>query len=195
MYDISRPRLESTNADKKWHKKFDSLTYNIVSEAYDETLPNAESGLSWLNYEITNSKDDITGKPITGLSGANNIGNHIDDIPESLTPYGTIITFYAEDMAGNGIYDANSANAVVVKVDKTAPSITQLTVNNQEGGNHPVPYGGQPVIKATASDNLTLDKAVIEVVYPDGTTRGTTKNINKRGKWFTRYYRDCKLHD
>ncbi len=179
LYDISRPRLKSTNADKKWHKKFDSLTYNIVSEAYDETLPNVESGLSWLNYEITNSKGDMTREPIAGLSGASEYGNHIDDIPESLTPYGTIITFNAEDMAGNGIYDANSDNVVYVKVDKTAPSITQLTVNNQEGGNHPVPYGGQPVIKATASDNLTLDKAVIEVVYPDGTTRGATTNINK----------------
>ncbi len=183
LYDISRPRLESTNADDEWHKKFDSLTYNIVSEAYmveGETLPEVESGLSWLNYEITNSKDgDITGNPITGLSGVNTIGADIDDIPESLTPYGTIITFNAEDVAGNGIYDTTNANAVVVKVDKTAPKITQLTVNNQEGGNHPVPYGGQPVIKATASDNLTLDKAVIEVVYPDGTTRGTTTNINK----------------
>lgn len=182
LYDISRPRLESTNTDNEWHKKFDSLTYNIVSEAYmvdGETLPDAESGLSWLNYEITNSKGDMTRDRITGLSGADSYGAHINDIPESLTPYGTIITFNAEDVAGNGIYNTANANAVVVKVDKTAPSITNLAVNGNEGGNHPVPYGGQPVIKATASDNLTLDKAVIEVVYPDGTTRGTTKNINK----------------
>lgn len=183
MYDMSRPMLESTNADDEWHKQFDPFTYTIVSKAYvveGETLPDVESGLSWQNYKITNSKADKEASYIEGgLTGAAEYGGRINDIPESLTPYGTVITFNAEDMAGNGIYDDGAANVVRVKVDKTAPNITQLTVNNQTGGNHPVPYGGQPVIQITAYDNLTLNKVVVEVVYPDGTTRGKTNTINK----------------
>lgn len=180
LYDISRPRLESTDADNEWHKEFD-VQYTIVSKAYDEAgevRPALESGLSWLKYEITNLKGETISKRIDG-TGALTYGSYINDVPESLTPYGTIITFNAEDKAGNGIYDAEDDNVVRVKVDKTAPNITQLTVNNQTGGNHPVPYGGQPVIQAVAKDNLTLDKVVVQVVYPDGRTRGVTNAVNK----------------
>lgn len=187
MYDMSRPRLESTNADKNWHKDFSTLHFVIVSEAYTkegQSLPDVESGLSWLSYEITNCKggDKTSDKIPAGMSGITRLDASIDEeIPESLTPYGTIITFNAEDKAGNSIYSDYNANTVFVKVDKTAPNITQLTVNNQEGGNHPVPYGGQPVIQTTAYDNLTLDKVVVEVVYPDGITRGKTNTINREG--------------
>lgn len=187
MYDMSRPRLESTNADKNWHKDFSTLHFVIVSEAYTkegQSLPDVESGLSWLSYEITNCKggDKTSDKIPAGMSGITRLDASIDEeIPESLTPYGTIITFNAEDKAGNSIYSDYNANAVVVKVDITAPNITQLTVNNQTGGNHPVPYGGQPVIQTTAYDNLTLDKVVVEVVYPDGITRGKTNTINREG--------------
>lgn len=181
LYDISRPRLESTNADNEWHKDFKPLKYEIVSEAYmvDEGLPDVESGLSWYNYKITNSKNDTESEIKDGLGGGIVTGNEarIDEVPESLTPYGTIITFNAEDKAGNSIYDEANANRVVVKVDKTNPSVTSLTVEGNK--NHQVPYGGQPVIKTVAYDNLTLDEVVVEVVYPDGTTRGTTNTINK----------------
>lgn len=187
MYDMSRPRLESTNADDEWHKDFGVLQFVIVSKAYTkegQSLPDVESGLSWLSYEITNCKggDKTSDKIPAGMSSITRLDASIDEeIPESLTPYGTIITFNAEDKAGNSIYSDYNANAVVVKVDKTAPNITQLTVNNQTGGNHPVPYGGQPVIQTTAYDNLTLDKVVVEVVYPDGITRGKTNTINREG--------------
>lgn len=183
LYDISRPRLDTTNADDEWHQNFNPLTYKIVSEAYiveGETLPEVESGLSWQNYKIENSKGDtVSGYIKGGLAGADGYENHIDDVPESLTPYGTIITFNAEDMAGNGIYDAGNANRVVVKVDKTAPRITSLSVDGNVSDNHQVPYGGQPVIRAVANDNLTLDEVVVEVGYPDGTTRGITNTVNK----------------
>ncbi len=185
LYDISRPRLESTNADdaEEWHQDFKPLSYKIVSEAYmveGETLPDIESGLSWQNYKITNSKADTESSYIKdGLAGANGFEARIEDVPESLTPYGTIITFNAEDMAGNSIYDTGNDNRVVIKVDKTAPSITSLTVEGNESVNHQVPYGGYPVIKAVANDNLTLDKVVVEVVYPDEITRGKTNTINK----------------
>lgn len=180
LYDISRPRLESTNADNEWHKDFKPLKCTIVSKAYmvEEGLPDVESGLSWYNYKITNSKNDMESEYIEGgLAGTDGIGARIDDVPESLTPSGTIITFNAEDRAGNSIYDEANANRVVVKVDKTKPEIKGLSVN--ESVNHQVPYGGQPVIKAVAYDNLTLDEVVVEVVYPDGTTRGKTNTINK----------------
>lgn len=184
LYDISRPRLESTNADDEWHKDFKPLSCRVVSEAYvveGETLPDVESGLSWLNYKITNSTADTeTQNTKDGVTeGTTGIEVKIDDVPESLTPYGTIITFNAEDRAGNGIYDTENANVVVVKVDKTKPSITSLAVQGNEGDNHKVPYGGQPVIKAVANDNLTLDKVVVEVVYPDGTTKKITNTINQ----------------
>lgn len=187
MYDMSRPMLESTNADDEWHKDFSTLQFVIVSKAYTkegESLPDVESGLSWLSYEITNCKggDKTSDKIPAGMSGITRLDASIDEeIPESLTPYGTKIIFNAEDLAGNSIYSDYNANAVIVKVDKTAPNITQLTVNNQTGGNHPVPYGGQPVIQTTAYDNLTLDKVVVEVVYPDGITRGKTNTINREG--------------
>ena len=183
LYDISRPRLESTNADDEWHQDFKPLSYKIVSEAYmveGETLPDIESGLSWQNYKITNSKADTESPYIKdGLAGANGFEARIEDVPESLTPYGTIITFNAEDKAGNSIYDTENANRVVIKVDKTTPRITSLTVEGNESVNHQVPYGGHPVIKAVANDNLTLDKVVVEVIYPNGTTRGITNTINK----------------
>lgn len=185
MYDMSRPRLESTNADDEWHKDFSTLHFVIVSEAYTkegQSLPDVESGLSWLSYEITNCEGDYknSGKIPAMMPNMIRVEASIDEeIPESLTPYGTVITFNAEDKAGNSIYSDYNANAVIVKVDKTAPNIAQLTVNNQAGGNHPVPYGGQPVIQAVAKDNLTLDKVVVEVVYPDGTTRGVTNTVNK----------------
>lgn len=180
LYDISRPRLESTNADNEWHKDFKPLKYTIVSKAYmvEEGLPDVESGLSWQNYKITNSKDDTESPYVKdGLASVDSVEARIDEVPESLTPYGTIITFNAEDKAGNSIYDTANANRVVVKVDKTTPSITSLTVEGNK--NHQVPYSGQPVIETVASDNLTLDKVVVEVVYPDGTTRGKTNTINK----------------
>lgn len=185
MYDMSRPMLESTNADDEWHKDFSTLSFVIVSEPYKkegQSLPNVESGLLWLSYEITNCEGDDknSGKIPAMMPNMIKVEASIDEeIPESLTPSGTKIIFNAEDLAGNSIYSDYNANAVFVKVDKTAPNITQLTVNNQAGGNHPVPYGGQPVIQTVAYDNLTLNKVVVEVVYPDGTTRGKTNTINK----------------
>ncbi|MDE5872542.1 MAG: hypothetical protein K2H07_01370, partial [Lachnospiraceae bacterium] len=182
LYDISRPRLETTNADDEWHQNFKPLTYTIVSEAYmvDEGLPNVESGLSWQNYKITNSQEDTESDYMEGgLVGGRGFDGSIDDVPESLTPYGTIITFNAEDKAGNSIYDTENANRVVIKVDKTNPSITNLTVEGNESVNHQVPYGGHPVIKAVANDNLTLDKVVVEVLYPNNETKTKTNTINK----------------
>ncbi|MCM1287870.1 MAG: Ig-like domain-containing protein [Clostridium sp.] len=183
FYDISHPRLKSTNLDPDtvWHQNLNKLTCTIVSESYQvegQSLPDVDSGLSWVNYEITNSQKDTTSTYIEGgMNGVTSAEVDIYDVPESLAPNGTIITFHAEDRAGNGIYDEDTANVVVVKVDKHAPTITNLAVNGNT--NHQVPYGGQPVISATANDNLTLDQVVVEVVYPDGVTRGATNTINK----------------
>lgn len=182
LYDISRPRLEITKPDDKWYQEFKPLTYKIVSEAYmvEEGLPDVESGLSWQNYKITNSKDDTESPYVKdGLASVNGVEARIDEVPESFTPYGTIITFNAEDMAGNSIYDTENANRVVVKVDKTKPRITSLTVEGNESVNHQVPYGGYPVIKAVAYDNLTLDEVVVEVLYPNNETKRKTNTINK----------------
>ncbi|MCM1083467.1 MAG: Ig-like domain-containing protein [Clostridium sp.] len=181
FYDISRPRLAGTNAETKWYQNLNTLEYTIVSESYQvegQSLPDVDSGLSWQNYEITNSRKDTISEYVKdGLGGAPSVGGRIYDVPESLTSSGTVITFHAEDRAGNSIYDEDKANIVAVKVDKHAPTVTNLAVNGNT--NHQVPYGGQPVISATANDNLTLDQVVVEVVYPDGVTRGATNTINK----------------
>lgn len=188
LYDMSLPRLDKCkilkgNAEEaiedKWYQKAD-IAYNIVSESY---ITNIESGLSWISWEITGSEDNKSSK-VDNLQGGTNYGATIN-IPESADIYGTKITFNAEDKAANGIYTENGANIAVIKVDKHAPKVTALTVNDRLNHEHTASYGVLPVVKAAVSDNLTLDKIVIEVTYPDGVVRGYTKTVGREGKDLT----------
>ncbi len=188
LYDMSLPRLDKCKILKndveeaiedKWYQKAD-IAYNIVSESY---ITNIESGLSWISWEITGSEDNKSSK-VDNLQGGTNYGATIN-IPESADIYGTKITFNAEDKAANGIYTENGANIAVIKVDKHAPKVTALTVNDRFNHEHTASYGVLPVVKAAVSDNLTLDKIVIEVTYPDGVVRGYTKTVDREGKELT----------
>lgn len=187
LYDMSLPRLDKLKIlnrgaeeaiEDKWYQQAD-LSYSIVSESY---ITNIESGLSWISYEITGSQDNKSWK---NEQGGTVYGNTIYDIPESADITGTVVTFNAEDRAANGIYTENGANIAVIKVDKNNPSITALTVNDKKNNEHTASYGGLPIVKAAAGDNLTLNKIVIEVTYPDGVVRGYTKTVSREEKNLT----------
>lgn len=187
LYDMSLPRIDKLKILKdgteeaianKWYQKAD-LAYTIVSKPIDTSI---ESGLSWISWEITRSEKNDSGK--VNLKGEKEYYATID-VPESENINGTLITFNAEDRAANGIYTENDANIAVIKVDKQNPGITSLTVNDKKNNEHTASYGILPVVKVSASDNLTLDKIVIEVTYPDGVVRGYTKTVGREEKNLT----------
>lgn len=165
IYDNSAPKVKlSETIPSKWVQSY-SMKYEIVSgNQIEEALLNKAS------YTI----DDR--EPVAiDVAGKQSVSGKID-LPESAGIHGTTVTFDAMDEAGNGI---SSKNKYTIYVDKSAPIIEMPVV----GGTSQVkaPLTGAPVIKATVSDNLTLDRIWMKIQYPDGTVKRIEKTYGADG--------------
>lgn len=159
--DNTKPRIRYEDgtevvSDGIWHMDIGFIKSYILDSGAD----NNQTKLVFAGYDITGSVNDRNISLISGAS-LNKILTNID-VPESATPSGTEIKFYASDEAGN-----QSECNVVYKLDKHNPVISKFTVNDKTA--QPLPISYIPVIDVEASDNLSLKTAYIEVVMPDMT--------------------------
>ncbi|MDD6327990.1 MAG: Ig-like domain-containing protein, partial [Lachnospiraceae bacterium] len=190
IYDKTPPYLEliDTGDTTMWHNSYE-LKGTIYSGAQTE-----ETCFEEAKYTIAPSGDE-TGEGTTTNTLANASSNLLSadiniNVPESKTPFGTKIKFYAKDKSGNEIIGTNLVQ--YIKVDATAPQINTDKVylntdkdsyqfNKDSGyisGNN-IAHGNTVSVSAAVEDNLTLDNLVYTVAYPDGNeTKTYHKNIS-----------------
>ncbi len=85
----------------------------------------------------------------------------------SKTSAGTSVVVYVKDVAGN-----ETRIPFTVKIDSKIPEVESISVDgNKNITVDSIPLTGAPVIKAVVKDNLTIDKAIVNVTYPDGSVK------------------------
>lgn len=171
LYDINQPYIAEANNDNEWHKSFE-LKYVVKSGNAA-----SESDLVRVGWTITNIEgSDIVDKFIVPNDQVNKrVVEGKLNIPESISIYGTKVTFTALDKSGNTIKKDNKADTMYVKVDKTNPVVDLVAFDGSEIKAKQIerPYSSAPEIKVEVSDNFTIDKIVCDVTYPDGTVKTT----------------------
>lgn len=179
LYDATKPVIkkqsgENLTTETSWYRSYD-LAVKVTSGA--QAL---ESNIVDASYEITNSKGDKSDNFTDIVDG---VAKATIQLPESLTPEGTKVTFTAHDNAGNAL---ESGNVEVVCIDKTAPDVSTIKVNGVQ--NNLIPVGGAPVITVGAVDNLAIQKIDVTVIDPLGNemyktfTYGATDALAVDGK-------------
>lgn len=191
--DNTNPIVRDNSAENKGkefvieNKWYQSYNFDYIISPGANYLE--EESISKASYTVSREEGNEKTVPIYNIvtDGADRgcaVGNV--NLPESLTVEGTKISFYAEDNAGNII---EAPNTFVVKVDKSKPVVEDLWIDNTTTNDI---FTGLPTIHSVVSDNLSLDKVVLKVTYPDGNTvkmyeqlyeldgeqRGIVKNID-----------------
>ncbi|MGN0152493.1 MAG: hypothetical protein ACI39Q_08465, partial [Wujia sp.] len=165
IYDNTVPRVKLTETiPQKWLNSY-SLKYEIASGSQNE-----ESALAEATYSVL-KRDPVK----INVAGKSKVSGKIN-IPESTSITGTMIEFNAIDEAGNAM---SSKNKFTVYVDKTAPVVQALSIGGKS--QMQAPLTGAPTIKATVSDNLTLDRIWMEIQYPDGNVENIEKTYGAEG--------------
>ena len=170
LYDSTIPVFKATvgstvcylnQVNVGWQQSYD-LNYTILSGED----ANVESAIASAAYTIGNTKpEDARTNEAILVNGTDTSVSGVIAIPESATIDGTRVAITATDVAGNAAL--NGANQqVYIKVDKTKPSIGDVSVTGYTV--HSIPVAGYPNVSAVISDNLTLQSAEMKITYPNG---------------------------
>lgn len=127
-----------------------------------------QSVLSKVEYKIEGSVSDLVND--MPLMQETVIKPQID-IPESADVYGTKLSFDVSDEAKN-----SASASVIYKLDKHDPVIDTLNVNGYD--SFYLPISGVPIFDVKVSDNLSLKKATIEILKPDGSLSNTVSLLD-----------------
>ena len=182
LYDSTIPVFKATvgstvcylnQVNVGWQQSYD-LNYTILSGED----ANVESAIASAAYTIGNTKPEYakTNEEIS-VNGTDALVSGVIAIPESATIDGTRVAITATDVAGNAAL--NGANQqVYIKVDKTKPSIGDVSVTGYSV--HSVPIAGYPNVSAVVSDNLTLQSAEMKITYPNGEVKTATLSAKEQ---------------
>ena len=159
LYDSTSPEISITNTDynkDKWYQDY-ALEFKLISGG--STV--IESDLDSASYTINGNKKDIN------INGTDKtvVESKTDKIPESTSVNGTTVSFEAKDKATNNMA-GGAYSTFVVKVDKTAPSVSSVKVNGEEASEETV-LAGVPQLTSTITDNLTVKDYSVTVKYND----------------------------
>ncbi|MCM1271991.1 MAG: Ig-like domain-containing protein [Clostridium sp.] len=182
LLDLERPYLKETEVTdqdgtvitdfSRWYQSA-TLAYTVSGgDNLDATL---KSPLEAVAYVISNAGTSNGTNQVDVTEGVTEISGELT-VPESDASAGTVITFAAEDKAGNSIQTANRSNVVTVKVDQTEPEIAGVKVNEtviSKADGTPdectiVPVRRQTPIEVTVRDNLAIESIRISLKDPQG---------------------------
>ncbi|QWT52023.1 Ig-like domain-containing protein [Eubacterium sp. MSJ-33] len=162
LYDRTNPVVKVSPAidEDKWYQEY-KLGYMIQS---GEDLAKQESNLESASYQFDECVESGIVQIVEQPNQSTKYEKDEIDVPESVNVAGTKLVFEAKDMCQNEMIADKEYR---IKVDKHAPE-AELTVNGEIGFLNPI--AGTISVNTTVSDNLTIEKATIKIVKPDGSS-------------------------